>query len=778
MKKSIKLNVSGLFPIIFTLGLAAYFMIIAIKYPLIGIEVREEKDEWVVKKVYENGWAFDQMIEEGDLVTLINGKKPEEHATVLIFGRVEMANTITTLNKEMETNRFTISYNHAEKQFITYLALPFLFYVITLVLSIFLYHKKKDDKSAIILMYFLLFLGLLYPSGVNSTQGNCIGRIANTIILLGSPLLFLHFIKVYLETLNLPFIGKRLLVILSVFGGLFVSVEVYSFKLTSLGPPIRTLKLLVFFFLLCCLFFYLGKFYFKHKGSEGHTIIKTLLFTLVTAFTPFLLLYVIPIIFFGNELISAEQAALFLLIIPVALVYLLLAENLFDIEFLLGRLRYYSFLALPFTVLVVLLVKFVVMPLSTATQIILFAIVLFTCTTFLLYMKEHVDYKSRRHLFSQKGNFEMSLHTFFQKAKHETKVTSLVNFLQSEIKDVLGVKEAFYSVLLTEDEGKSWVVEEQKNAHRSHIRHVEGVDGTTYQIGSLIEVVNGFGIVIGGDFHRRKVILFGRKNAKTNLNSQEKIWLETLAYFSSILLENFQVIEDLFDKIEGYKSGLGKTVYPPWLARLLFSLAEKERTNLSIDLHDSVLQDQLRLLREIEGITEKVANSPYENDLWELQERMLDTIHLVRETCNELRPPFLDEAGVVPSIQYFIDQTKLRSTFLLHAELDASILWLDKEVELALYRVVQELLNNAMKHSGASKVELVVGKNEHTLFLTYSDDGIGFDVATLEDSFKTMGLFGMQERVRSVGGIMHIESAEGQGMSAHVELKGEEVKRD
>ena len=204
------------------------------------------------------------------------------------------------------------------------------------------------------------------------------------------------------------------------------------------------------------------------------------------------------------------------------------------------------------------------------------------------------------------------------------------------------------------------------------------------------------------------------KKFKTNLNIQERIWLETLAYISSILLENFQLIEGLFQKIEDYKEKKEKE-YPSWLSRLLFTISEKERANLSIDLHDSVLQDLLQLFREVDNITEKVKEESLKNDLFELKERMLDNIHLIRETCNELRPPFLSELGIIESIHLLFDQTKLRANFILNFELDSSFQMINKEYELPLYRVVQELLNNAMKHSEATHVNISLTQQNQIL---------------------------------------------------------------
>ena len=100
--------------------------------------------------------------------------------------------------------------------------------------------------------------------------------------------------------------------------------------------------------------------------------------------------------------------------------------------------------------------------------------------------------------------------------------------------------------------------------------------------------------------------------------------------------------------------------YPLWLLRLWFSFSEKERANLSFDLHDSVLQEHLQLLREIEKIIDESIDQSIKNKLNDFKEKILDNIHLIRETCNELRPPILNELGIIQSIQNLIEQTKLR----------------------------------------------------------------------------------------------------------------------
>ncbi|TYS63941.1 hypothetical protein FZD47_10570 [Bacillus infantis] len=767
-----------LIPIFLSLGLAGYFMAIVLKFPLVGIEVAEKNNQWIVNKVYENGWAWSQPIEEGDKVELVNGKNPGEHSTVRHFNRVEMAKSITLSDQQLNTHTFSISYSHLDIQYMIYLFFPFLFAYTNISLSIFLYQKEKKEKSAVLLIYFLLAIGICYLSASVSARGDMIGRISNTITLSGSIILFMHFLKRYLLKFNLEFIKTNSLRLLYFLNFIVVITTLISLilRINLYAGPIQ---LCLFLLLICYLLFQLIRFSIKNKNNKGNNVLKILWITLFSAFSPFVFLYVLPHIISRKEIVSAEITAVFLIIIPIVFVYLQLAEKLFDFEFLLNRLRYYALLSFPFSVVTVFLVRLVTrIELFSSLSVFVFFLI-FMCTTLFLYIKEYIDYKIRHHLFSQKSNFDTSLYTFFQRAKYETKVNSLITNLMNEIRDVLMVKKVFYFEVITKDDGTAWLLKNKNDYPLFYQNAIEKISWDTYQFGSLHEMMDGYGIIIGGDRSNKDVIFFGLKRFKTSLNIQERIWLETLAYFSSILLENFQLIEGLFEKIENYKEG-AKTEnvnYPYWFSRIMFSLSEKERTNLSIDLHDSVLQEQLQLLRAVEKIKGKASDGSLKNELAELKERMLDNIHLIRETCNELRPPFLNELGIIQSIQNLIEHTKLRCDFILKSDLDHSIQVLDKDYELTLYRVVQELLNNAMKHSLASEVKISLRKTNQVLYLSYSDNGKGIDMKQLNDSFKTMGIFSIKERIKSIGGTIEFVSAPGKGMRVSIEIKtgGNEV---
>ncbi|MBP3041267.1 hypothetical protein J9303_17520 [Bacillaceae bacterium Marseille-Q3522] len=766
MKTSRSLNSLGYFPFIIIIGLVLYFSYILIKYPLVGIETKTVNNQWFVDTIYEKGWAANQPIEIGDEIILVNGKTPDKHLQIHYFHLVDLAETITIRNQNSETKEFAITYQHLTNQFFYYLILPGIFTIINLLFSIFLYQKKKNDPSAKVLIYFLLSLGICYLSASVSAKGELIGRIVNTVTLPGSLLLLIHFLKSYFSRFHQLFINLRTLVILYIIYGLFLIVElagIFIIKDTNLS----TIDLLYFILLLIILLFLLGRFYWKNRNSDVNAVLKILLFSMLLAFAPFVFLYVVPELIFHTRLLSAESTAVFLIVIPVSFVYLQLSDKLFDINFILGRLRYYGLLSLFFSLIITgFLAVINKTELLSVTNFLSF-LLLFACSVLFLFLKEFLDYKMRHHLFSPRGKFQNSLNKYFQKAKEETKVASLITNLKNEIRDVLTIKEVEYLKFSKLPDSADWVVENNDIAS-PFIANLEMIKWERYHAGALVEMPEGFAIVVGEEANWKSVIVCGVKRSKVKLNMDERIWLETITYFSSIILENFQLIEDLLQKLESYKAEPAQ--YPNWLSKLLFSISEKERLNLAADLHDSVLQDQIQLMRDVEILKEAKNNQSDKKHLQEIIEKILDNIHLLRETCNDLRPPLLSETGIIQSIKLLFDQTKLRANFLLHQEIDNTISILDQDVELAIYRVIQELFHNAMKHSQATEVWLALKQRDQLLQIQYKDNGVGMDPEKLGNSFQTMGLWGMKERIRNIGGKVDIASSPGKGMNVIIEI--------
>ncbi|GAB2700789.1 PAS domain S-box protein [Paenibacillus thermoaerophilus] len=248
----------------------------------------------------------------------------------------------------------------------------------------------------------------------------------------------------------------------------------------------------------------------------------------------------------------------------------------------------------------------------------------------------------------------------------------------------------------------------------------------------------------------------------------EEEWLETAVHYVTILYDNLHRIEDLMKRLEEHVTA---NETPKWMLRLLFKLSEKERASLSSDLHDSVLQDLIIWYRKLESLRSfKAFDKDTQQELSQIEEGLLDAIHQIRITCNELRPPFLLKMGLVESLKSLFSYARMFSNY----EIDFSAGQLDgllnEEQILGIYRIVQELLNNASKHSKASRVTMALTGHADTVCFSYSDNGIGMDLSAYGGSFQHMGIAGIEKRVLSLEGVMELKSAPGEGFHVKIDL--------
>lgn len=273
--------------------------------------------------------------------------------------------------------------------------------------------------------------------------------------------------------------------------------------------------------------------------------------------------------------------------------------------------------------------------------------------------------------------------------------------------------------------------------------------------------------ILIGDRKEKAYIL--TMKASSIKESMDSIWLETLVYYTIMVFESLNLIESLMNQLE---TALQKSERPQWILRLMFNLSEKQRMELSSDLHDTVLQEQMALYRNLEAILkEHRFDNEMDLQLKGILQGLLDTIYQIRMTCNELRPPLLKELGLIRALEDLFDYTQVSSTFKIRfITQNTEGLELNEEETIGIYRIVQELLNNAAKHSQANNLQFHMYRLDGTLHLYYSDDGIGFDAEKLTPSFKSMGLSGMRERIQSLNGTIEFISQPGNGLRIKMQI--------
>ncbi|MCV7256089.1 MULTISPECIES: GAF domain-containing sensor histidine kinase [Mycobacteriaceae] len=190
---------------------------------------------------------------------------------------------------------------------------------------------------------------------------------------------------------------------------------------------------------------------------------------------------------------------------------------------------------------------------------------------------------------------------------------------------------------------------------------------------------------------------------------------------------------------------------------------EIERRRLAGDIHDGISQRLITLSYWLDAATRTVAENPSEAgvQLGRARELVDLTLQEARAAISGLRPPVLDDLGLAGGLA-----SLARSIPQLRLELDLADERLPDHIEVALYRIAQECLQNVVKHAQASAARLTFGVYEDTARLEIMDDGIGFD--TFEnplgsDEMGGYGLLSMAERAEIVGGRLHIRSRPGAG---------------
>ncbi len=195
---------------------------------------------------------------------------------------------------------------------------------------------------------------------------------------------------------------------------------------------------------------------------------------------------------------------------------------------------------------------------------------------------------------------------------------------------------------------------------------------------------------------------------------------------------------------------------------------EKARSRFSKELHDglgpllSSAKMSLSALARDEQNTEQreiIANTTYVID---------EAIRSLREISNNLSPHVLNDFGLARGIQNFIDKSvamhnaKIRFTTNLRTER------YDTDIEVILYRVICELINNSLKHAACTAINLSLSQNGSELALDYTDNGRGFNPQAMVDC--GMGLSNIASRINSLGGTFDITSSKGKGMRAAIRV--------
>ncbi len=212
------------------------------------------------------------------------------------------------------------------------------------------------------------------------------------------------------------------------------------------------------------------------------------------------------------------------------------------------------------------------------------------------------------------------------------------------------------------------------------------------------------------------------------------------------------------------------------LTNKLTEVQESERRQIARDLHDEMGQalTALRInLSAVEKALPPDAPAPSRDRLAEAMQLAEQTLEQIRELSLNLRPPMLDDLGLVPTLRWYVKRYTSRTNIAAELTVLGAEQRLPPPVETALYRVLQEALTNVARHAAATTVHLQLRYDAQSVTAQVEDNGRGFLVnnnALPATDAAGIGLLGMRERVTLLGGTFQIESAPGKGAQLWLEI--------
>jgi len=236
--------------------------------------------------------------------------------------------------------------------------------------------------------------------------------------------------------------------------------------------------------------------------------------------------------------------------------------------------------------------------------------------------------------------------------------------------------------------------------------------------------------------------------------------ISLLMFFGAFYIRRIFQLQDKVDKLR--KENEAKVL------SAVIKTEEQERHRFAKELHDG-LGPILSTIKMTVSALNKAVENPSNLQVLEKSDRAVDeAILAVKEISNKLSPHILERFGLEKAIKTFIEGIRLANQYKIQLNIQLANKRFDYNVELILYRIIGELINNTLKHASASRIEISLLHYQHQLELMYSDNGKGFPVKM--ESTKGMGLANIRSRVKSLDGTIEMSGKKNQGFYLKIEI--------
>lgn len=736
--------------------LGFYFFYLSFQSPVVGIDLEKQGEKWIISNFEYPELGEVHHISQGDYILKVDNKNINQVKSLQYDQMIRSSKLLLVETKEGELREISVKHSNLPFQFFNYYILPICYFLIALVLAIYLYiHKKGNNLSLNILILFILTVAISYTSMVASSKFNRIGIIVNSTGMILSLVLLIHFLNSYFFFLNIKWTNFKTIKFL-------YFLPILIFILTLLEVPIPKLYsidtiiiLSLFCILITLVLVLLGISYLKYSKPQ----IKILFWGIILPFFPFVFLYVLPDLLFKQFIFSPATSSLFLLLIPFGFLFAQLTERLYDINYHISRFRYYLVYSLFLTFWIIIGTHLIIT--ISIEKLLILTFFIFVSLIIFFYIKEKLDYFQRKVLFSPQGDYIHLLYSTIDEIGNTINMEELFHRLSIEV----GKQLELDIVYVIEYDVQHKIVLPLKDQKLTLHKSLDKTIFENLQLREIKKVDSVYVACLHQNVELKQILILGNSR-NTQLKYEELLWLELLILYVNNFIDNTKLVEDLLAELQ--QAQQKGDHHPLWLKKLVWLQLEDEKHQLAQELHDTILQEQIFLIREMDSILYETDSNSLHPKISDLHRQLVAINHQLRGYCEKLKPPLLDTLGLNAALNKLFMQTKQRAKFTLIHSIEP-IETKNDEIPLLIYRIIQEMLSNALKHSQATYVKIQLTNKEDGFEIFYMDNGIGCDVEIIHQS-ETMGLTGMRERVLAYNGYINIDSYPNEGMQIHIQV--------
>ncbi len=662
----------------------------------------------------------------------MNSHPPDQNRIIQKWHSIEQAQTIQ-IQRGLDFLEF--NYTNVRPRF--YDLSPLVSGMISLLLAGIIWRKMANSSSAQVLTAVFLTGGVIFLSQGASIRHDLLGNTTINIFMMILPICFMQFLFIFFKekgSVPLPpilFKINRILypfIVILVFAKLsyFFDNEwfyiMYSFSgnitlgfftITLLG----NIALLVYLFLK-----------YRHTGDNLTSIIKTIWFSLLFSFLPITLLSFLPQILNKDDVIDAVYTSWFLLFFPASFAYLIASDQLYDIGLVLRRFLFGCILAVVPSALLTGLFTLSFYRIVQKEQVIF---LFFSCVltlSFMLYFTENLVTRLETLFFPRRAMLKTSLKKISKNLSTVSTMRDLKDIFLNDMVQTLEVR------------GGAIVFRYPDSVEILSAGEVDEVQvKELLAAGTLLQNDRYTCKEISHTEESTSYLVMTRKRTNVLLSKEERHWLGLITSYLEVCMENVHLIRTLTNQLQDLSTKFSNSASAEefqWFRKVMFELQEEERIRIAADLHDTTMQDLFFLKRRFAALMERFAMNPEEKQNLDNILKFVDLINAsLRQSCFELNPHLLREIGLVRTLNQYLEKETYTTPFKILFDAEDGVERVEQETPATkkhILRIVQELLNNAKKHSEATVVSFHFSMEGDRYLLVYEDNGVGIGVETKE----------------------------------------------